>query len=109
MSQKMRGFTLIELITVVAIIATLAAIALPAYGRYRVRASEGACHAEMKQYANFSLATLQGGGTPNAAPLSACASANNATLIGIDITATPRVAGARQVRCDMSTGACRLL
>ena len=38
-----RGFTLIELMIVVAIIAILAAIALPAYNAYRIRAANGAC------------------------------------------------------------------
>lgn len=36
--QRARGFTLIELMVVVAIIAILAAIAVPAYGRYAFRA-----------------------------------------------------------------------
>jgi len=36
--RKKRGFSLIELMVVVAIIAILAAIAIPAYGRYAFRA-----------------------------------------------------------------------
>src|SRR5579875_1416722 len=36
--ERKRGFTLIELMVVVAIIAIIAAIAVPAYGRYAYRA-----------------------------------------------------------------------
>lgn len=110
MRRAEHGFTLIELMIVVAIIAILAAIALPAYNQYRVRTAETACLAEMKSYANFALATLHNNDTPDPAPEAACQAADDATAIGSPpITGTPRAPGSRQTSCDMDTGSCELL
>jgi type IV pilus assembly protein PilE len=47
------GFSLIELMIVVAIVAILAAIAVPAYSRYATRAHRVAAEACLSQYANY--------------------------------------------------------
>jgi len=51
MLQRQRGFTLIELMIVVAIIAILASIAYPAYTRYTARSHVSAAQAYMMEMA----------------------------------------------------------
>lgn len=103
-----RGFTLIELMIVVAIIAILAAVALPAYNEYRVRSAETACQAEMKNYTNFALAAIYNNVTIPSPSLGACSAADTATDLTTAITGTPRAPGTRTTTCNLPNADCRL-
>lgn len=111
MSRANSGFTLIELMIVVAIIAILAAVALPAYNQYRVQTAERACLAELKSYTSFSVAMLQNGDTPGTAPTQACVTVVPGAIVALNgnIEATPRGPGVRHSRCALATGSCVLL
>lgn len=106
--RRNRGFTLIELMIVVAIIAVLAAVALPAYNSYRIRSAETACLAEMKNYASFSLAAIYNETSIPAPPQTACGAADTVTDMATAITGTPRSPGMRTTTCDMSSADCVL-
>lgn len=108
MDRNQQGFTLIELMIVVAIIAILAAIALPAYNSYRIRSAENACLAETKSYANFALAAMHQNMSPPTPVLGACTTIDIATDLTTPIDGTPNSPGSRGATCDMTTGNCSL-
>jgi type IV pilus assembly protein PilA len=108
--KKIQGFTLVEIIIVMAIISMLVALTIPAYQNYARSSSEKACLQETKAYANYAFLALndQDDATHPSTPVSsACTNITDAstwtsgtadkTILGI-----PKFNGAKKTQCDLN-------
>lgn len=111
-----KGFTLIEIMVVIAILGVIAAIAMPAYTTYMEKANIQACMYEVKGYSGSVLAAINTPeyGIPKAPVVSACDTITNATgwtaVTLQKITATTKVPTNKKIVCDLPNGSpCRVL
>lgn len=108
--ENQQGFSLIELMIVVAIIGVLSAIVLPSYTAYSVRAANNACLSEAKSIANNVLvARADNDPSMVQASVSACQSASGIVSGAFPVanfTFQPKTPGDSTIICDVTNAHC---